>query len=447
MQIFRMTLVLAALAGSASSSTPAAAGDPPKRPLPDYEGRPPAPATPGQTLLWIPRVAFSPVYFTTEYLLRRPLGAIVSAAERANVPSALYDFFAFGPDHKAGIAPIGFVDFGFNPSVGAYAFWDDAFVRGDDLRLHVSAWNEEWVAGSFVQRTRFHQRDSVTLKVTAIRRPDYVFYGIGPKSLQSSQSRYAEDRFTASATTELRLWRSSTVQTAVGVRRSTFRDGHFREDPGIVEASAGGAFPLPDGFTTGYTAEENRVLAALDSRLPFPADGSGLRLEAEAEQGNDVSQPAGSGWLRYEAAAGAFLDVDGHRRVLSLSVQTLFADPLGSRPVPFTELVSLGGDHPMPGFSPGRLVDRSAAVGSLRYRWPIGPYVDGSLQAAVGNVFGAHLDGFDSRLLRFSGALGIEADTSPDSNFQVLVGFGTETFEQGGRVDTARLMLGVSRGL
>jgi hypothetical protein len=93
------------------------------------------------------------------------------------------------------------------------------------------------------------------------------------------------------------------------------------------------------------------------------------------------------------------------------------------------------------------LLDRSAAVGTLRYRWPIAPFVDGSLQAAVGNVFGAHLEGFDTRLLRFSGAIGIEADSSPDSNFQLLVGFGTETFEHGGQVDSARLLVGVSRGL
>jgi hypothetical protein len=444
----RMRAVAAALMLAVTSGPGIAhAADPPKRDLPDYEGRPRRPATPGEVLLWVPRVVFSPVYFTTEYLLRRPLGAILTAAERANVPAALYDFFAFGPDHKAGIAPIAFVDFGFNPSVGVYGFWDDAFVRGDDLRVHVSGWNSNWIAGSFVQRTRFHDTDSLTLKVSAMRRPDQVFYGTGPRTLQSSQSRYGEDRIGASATADFALWRASKVQAALGVRRSTFYDGHYGGDPGVVETAAQGTFPLPDGFVNGYTAETNGVLVALDSRRPFPEEGSGVRLEAQAEQGSDVSQAAGSGWLRYEAAAGGFLDLDGHRRVVSLSLTTIFSDPLGSRPVPFTELVSLGGDAPMPGFYPGRLVDRSAAVGTLRYRWPIGPWLDGSLQAALGNVFGAHLEGFDTRLLRFSGAVGLETDSSPDSNFQLLVGFGTETFDHGGQVDTVRLVLGISRGL
>jgi hypothetical protein len=442
-----LAAALLVLLGGVSAARGAHAADPPKRPLPDYEGRPPPPATAGQSALWIPRVVFSPVYFTTEYLLRRPLGALLTAAERANLPSVLYDFFAFGPEHKAGIAPIAFVDFGFNPSVGVYGFWDDAFVKGDDLRVHVSGWSSEWIAGSFVQRTRFHAKDSLTLKLSAMRRPDAVFYGIGPRTLQSSESRYGEDRLGASATADFPLWRASKVQTTVGVRHSSFYDGHFGGDPGILAESAGGTFPLPDGFANGYTAEYNRVLVALDSRRPFPSEGSGVRLEAQAEEGSDVSQSAGAGWLRYEAAAGGFLDLDGHRRVVSLSVTTMFADPLGSRPVPFTELASLGGDAPMPGFYPGRLVDRSAAVGTLRYRWPIGPFVDGSLQAAVGNVFGAHLDGFETQLLRFSGAIGLETDSSPDSNFQLLVGFGTETFEHGGQVDSARLVLGISRGL
>jgi hypothetical protein len=134
--------------------------------------------------------------------------------------------------------------------------------------------------------------------------------------------------------------------------------------------------------------------------------------------------------------------------VVSLSVQSLFADPIGRTTIPFTELVTLGGDSsPMPGFLPGRMADRSAAVASLRYTWPIGPWLLGSMQAAVGNVFGERLQGFDPRLGRLSAALGLQSDGSPDSNFQLLVGFGTETFDHGGQVDSFRLALGTTTGL
>jgi hypothetical protein len=425
----------------------------PRRPLPDYDGRGPAPTTPGDVALWVPRVILSPVYFTTEWLVRRPLGAAISAAERADLPNTLYNFFAFGPDHKAGIAPIVFVDFGFNPSVGVYGFWDDAFFKGDDLRAHASFWTDDWIGASLVQRVRFHGKDSVQLKLVGVRRPDHVFYGIGPSTLQSAQSRYGEDKLDFGALFEHPMWRASKIDAGIGVRSVSFRDGHYGGDAGILENVAAGVFPLPDGFARGYTAEYNDVLVAIDSRRPYPSEGSGVRLEAQAEQGSDLRQSPGAGWLHTAAGAGGFWDVNGNRRVVSLSVLTMFSDPLGTRPVPFTELATVGGDvpspgafpAPMPGFFPGRLVDRSAAVATLRYKWPIGPWIAGSLQGAVGNVFGDHLQGFDTRLLRFSGAFGIESDSSPDSSFELVVGFGTETFEHGGQIDSLRLAVGITR--
>jgi hypothetical protein len=109
----------------------------PTRPLPDYGGQP-TPTTAGDVALWVPRVVFFPMYVVSEYVIRVPLGAGITAAERANLPTTLYNFFTFGPDHKVGFIPIALVDFGFQPSVGIYAFWDDAFFKGDDLRLHAS---------------------------------------------------------------------------------------------------------------------------------------------------------------------------------------------------------------------------------------------------------------------------------------------------------------------
>ncbi len=442
------SLASAAFAASLALAPTAHADETPKREIPDYAGRPAPAPTPGEVALWVPRVVFSPVYFTTEFLIRRPLGALVVAAERGNVPTVLYDFFAFGPDHKAGIAPTAFFDFGFNPSVGVYAFWDDAGFKGNDLRLHFSVWPDDWLGGSVVERIRFHDKDTLTLSFAGLRRPDFTFFGTGPSSLESSRSRYGKDQLDGAALIDFRPWRASNIAAGVGVRTARFYDGHYGGDSGIERQARSGAFALPDGYRSGYTGEINTVQLALDSRQPFPEEGSGFRIEAQADQGSDFSPSPGSGWIRYGGAAGGFLDLNGHRRVVSLSVQALFADPLGDQPVPFTELVTFGGDKaPMPGFFQGRMIDRSGAVATLRYRWPIAPFVDGSLQTAVGNVFGEHLAGFDTRLTRLSAALGIESDSSPDSNFQFLVGFGTETFDHGGQVDSFRLSVGTSRGL
>jgi hypothetical protein len=439
---------------SASPLPPAAAPTPsPKRSLPDYDGRGPPPTTAGAAALWVPRVLLAPLYLPTEYLIRRPLGAAISAAERANLPNILYDFFAFGPDHKAGVVPVAFLDFGLYPSVGVYAFWDDAFFKGDSLRAHASFWTEDWLAASLVQRILFQGKDSMQLKLLGVRRPDHVFYGTGPSTLESAQSRYGEDRLDGEVLFDLPMWRSSKVALGLGVRSATFRNGHYGHDPGILENVAAGVFPLPDGFAQGYTAEYNDVFVALDSRRPYPDDGSGVRVEAQAEQGNNFRQSPGSEWIHTSAGAGGFWDVNGYRRVLSLSALAMFSDPLGRQPVPFTELVTLGGDiaapgafpAPMSGFLPGRMVDRSGAVATLRYKWPIGPWIDGSLKAEVGNVFGEHLQGFETKLLRFSGSFGIESDSSVDSSFEFLFGFGTETFEHGAQIDSVRLAIGVTR--
>jgi hypothetical protein len=439
---FAASLTLAAIAPRDA----AADDESPRRAMPDYEGRPPPPPSAGDVLLWIPRIIFSPVYFVSEFLIRRPIGALLTWAERSNVPTVLYNFFAFGPDHKAGFAPLVFVDFGFNPSAGLYAFWNDAFFKGNDLSLHASTWGENWLAGSFTDRIKLPGARTLALGVIAVRRPDHVYYGMGPSTLESGRGRYGEDYLDGSATFDVPLWRSSKLETAIGVRTAGFYDGYFHHDPSIFQQVRAGVFPLPPGFTSGYTAETNRVLLALDTRRRYPAPGSGVRLEGRALLGNDFAQSPAFGWVRYDAAAAGYLDIGGYRRVVSLSAEASFADPLGSGSVPFTELVSLGGDNaPMPGFYPGRLVDRSAAVATLRYKWPIGPWLSGSMQLAMGDVFGTHFEGFDPGLFRLAGALGIESDSSPDNAIHFLIGFGTETFDHGTQIDSFRLAFGTSR--
>jgi hypothetical protein len=151
--------------------------------------------------------------------------------------------------------------------------------------------------------------------------------------------------------------------------------------------------------------------------------------------------------VRYGATAGGFLDLGRNGRMVSISVALSFIDPLlPGEPVPFTELAAIGGGESMRGFTPGRLLGRSSAVATLRYRWPIWVWLDGSIQLATGNVFEAHLSNFAPSLLRLSGAIGIESVGSPDSSLELLVGAGTETFEHGTQVTSLRLIVGSNHG-
>ena len=92
------------------------------------------------------------------------------------------------------------------------------------------------------------------------------------------------------------------------------------------------------------------------------------------------------------------------------------------------------------------MLDRSAAVAALRYVWPIGPWLGGNIEAAVGNVFGEHLQGFRPELLRFSGDIGITTLGVSDYPIEAIVGIGSETFEHGGQIDSVRVTLSVNHG-
>jgi hypothetical protein len=442
-------LSLSVLLGSVN----ALAEDAEKRPVPDYDGRGGPPQSPGRKALWVPRLVLSPLYFVSEFLIRRPLGFAITAAEKAELPAELYDFFAFGPDHKAGIVPIAFIDFGFEPSVGLYGFWDDAGFEGHDLRLRASTWGADWLSGTATERFHLGERAQLTLTATATHRPDYAFYGIGPDTRESDLVRYSADTIDAHFDSLVMFGGSSLLQTAVGYRGASFGPSSYDAanrglagyEPSLDEEVAAGRLAEPPGFRDGYQAPFARARVVLDTRSE-EGSASGGRLEILGEQGADLEHAPASGWLRYGGTLGGFLDLTETNRIVSLSFSALLSDPVGERPVPFTELVTLGGPGLMPGFRAGRLYDRSAMVLTLRYSWPIWVWLNGSLQAATGNVFGERFEGLRAGRARFSTAVGIEGSGSRDSIFQALLGFGTETFESGAAVDSIRFTVGARSG-
>ncbi|HYQ44027.1 MAG TPA: hypothetical protein VER11_18730 [Polyangiaceae bacterium] len=431
-----------------SSPLTASAESEPHRALPDYDGRAGKgqPTTPGQALLWVPRVLLFPVYLVTEYVVRRPLGYAITAAERAELPAALYDFFAFGPDHKGGIVPVAFVDFGFYPSVGLYAFWDDAGFKGHSLRLRGSTAGSHWLSGAVSERFQLTPKTLLSINGSLIHRPDYAYYGIGPDTREADRSRYGADTADLHATLRAGFWRSSSIETSLGYRGASFYPGNFGDDPSLTQQVDNGVFPLPDGYTDGYRAGFQRSILTLDTRRDEDGSESGGRLVLRGEHGLDPTQSRAAGWLRYGASLGGFLDLDNRGRILSLSAGVEMADPLGGQPVPFTELVTAGGNDRLPGFRDGRVRGRSGAAATLRYSWPIWIWLDGSLQAAVGNVYGEHLKGISWGESRFSGAIGMESRGSRDSVFQLLVGFGTETFNSGADLNSIRVVAGARSG-
>lgn len=422
---------------------------PTKRAKPNYDGRGGAPKTPGQQALWVPRVLLFPAYVVSEYLVRRPLGAAITYAEKSGWPGAISDFLSLDQVHPVGIVPFLLIDFGFEPSAGLYAYWDDAGFKGHQLRLRGSTWGPRWLSGTFTERFLLGPQE-ITLTATLTRRPDYAFYGIGPDTRESALTRYQGDTAFGRAESRLRFGGRHVLEGAFGYRGARFGHSDYDEDdrgkpdyqPSIDEAVASGELPEPPGFRDGYRAPFGAARLLLDSRGRSRAK-SGVRFELSGEQSVDLANSPTSGWLRYGGTLLGFVDLADGGRMLSLAVTTTLVDPLGDRPVPFTQLVAPGGGRSMPGLRSGRLYGRSALVAMLRYSWPIWLAFNGSLQAGFGNVFGPHFEGIRPGRVRVSTAIGLETNSSRDAVFQAIVGFGTETIESGADLDTIRVSVGV----
>jgi len=424
---------------------------PPKRPVPNYDGRGGPEPSPGRQALWVPRVVVSPLYFVSEYVVRRPLGAAITYAEQHGWPAAISDFLALNQVHPIGVVPFFLVDFGFEPSVGLYAYWDHAGFKGHQLRLRGSTWGPHWLSLTAKERFLLGDDFEISLISTLTKRPDFAFYGVGPDTREAELVRYSGKTAYASFNTSLTFAGRNLLETSTGYRGASFGhsdyngpdSGNANYQVSLDDAVTAGKLAEPTGFRDGYRAPFAGARLLLDSR-GRSSRSDGARLDLSAEQSVDLANSPSSGWLRYGGTLSGFVDLSGGgARLLDASLTTLLVDPIGERAVPFTQLASLGGGRTMPGFRTGRLNDRSALVATLRYSWPIWLSLSGSLQAAVGNVFGEHFAGLRAGRGRLSTALGLETNKNRDSVFQALVGFGTETFESGAKLDSIRFLIGV----
>ncbi|HET6981500.1 MAG TPA: hypothetical protein VFI53_05125 [Myxococcaceae bacterium] len=418
-----------------------------QRSVPDYRGRKPPPTTTGDVLIWGPRVILFPAYLVTNYVIRAPVGGLATEAEKHNWGNAVFDFFAFGPDHKLGIFPVFLFSFGFRPSVGAHFFWDDAFAAGNNFTTDVAYGGSNWITVGLGDRYHFSKDSSLAVEARWDRRPDSLFYGIGSEVSDTFRSRWGSDHVEGSVTYIQVVHRVLRLDAKARIYRTIFRDYECCNDPTIQQRVDAGDYATPPGYGENTTAAELSFKAVLDTRPPV-GNRSGFRVGVSAAPGVDVIRGFDRSWIHYGGGIEGSWDVTGTGRVLSLGVIAMFADSLGSQPVPFYELVTVGGAEPFTGFLKGRLRDRSAIGAELSWRWPVFPYLDGVAAVGVGNVFDQHLNNFRFDRLRLNAELGIRtAAALGASTFQFIVGIGSEPFDQGLRITSFSLAFGVTYAL
>ena len=442
----RAALLVSLVAVVTFVGSPSLAQSSAPRPLPDYDGRGPPKTTPRDVVLWIPRVGFAPLYVVSEYVIRRPLGAAVVYAEKSRIPQKLVDFFTFDKAHSIGIIPTAFVDFGVLPSVGVYFFWDKFLAGDNNLRLRAATWGPKWLSFGLTDRLKLNDRATLSLNVDWTRRQDWLFYGLGPLSKTSAQSRYSATIFDANMKVDQAVIRVLRVHSVVGFRDTRFQDGQCCGDPTVRERVVASELVLPPGFAEGYAIGYQLLGITVDTRANRPAPQDGVRIEVEGQPAFNVKSSPGNAWVRYGGSVGGFVDLTGTNRVLSLALSAQFADPFGGGTIPWNEQVVLGGKQLLRGFRQGRLVDRSALVATLQYQWPVWAWLDGTLHVAMGNVFAPRLSDFATKLLRLSSGVGLRTSNSPDTQFEAILGFGTDTYSEGLRPSSVRLSLGATHG-
>lgn len=429
-------------------ASPPAKAFPPKRPVPDYDGRGPEPTTASDVLLWIPRILVSPLYLFSEYVVRRPIVALITGVEYDRLAQKVFYILSFGGAQKVGIVPTAFLDFGFLPSVGFYFFWDDALHPKNHVRVHFGTWGADWLNVAVTDRVDIGERSTAALRASFTKRSDRLYYGLGPDAPESQESRYASTVIDAGPIFELEMSRGTRLRTTAGLRKGIFGRDTCCGSPSTYDRVLRGELEAPPRFFDGYTMGYQSAEVILDTRDKKASTMSGVRVASRAQPAFDLSHRPGSSWINYEATAGGFWDVSGSARVLSLTVATLFSDPIrgSGSDIPFNEQVVFGGEGLMRGYLAGRLVGRSGAVATLNYEYPVWAFLNGTLQVSTGNVFGPGLAGIEPKKLRLSTGFGVRTNSSPDNQFELLVGFGTETFENGAGISSIRLALGATRG-
>lgn len=418
------------------------------REVPDYDGLPEPGPDAGEVLLWIPRVLFAPITLVLDYGLRRPLGWLATTAEREGWPTLLLDALTWN-ERRSGIVPSFLLAYGLQPTGGLRLFSNDDIAPGHSLDASISYGGNDFVQGaaSYTVRTS-GDRVRGTVGGTGARRPDLVFSGIGWDA-DAVQYRYRSTWYAADAELAIDFWRESRLVVRAGIDGHEYdADGYaaLSDSPSLEDAIQSGRFEVPYGLAGGYVAYRQRLELAIDSRELEPAPGHGVRIEGHGELAVDPGDPSARRWVRWGAAAGAFVDL-GHHRVIGVWGLAHFADPIGSAPLPFEELVALGQDALlMQGFLRGQLRGRSGVATTLEYVYPIWTRLDGRLHVSVGNVFGEHLEDFAFERLRVSFGIGIATAGDPDSALHFALAAGTAPFVEGATIDSVQLLVGTRRG-
>jgi Omp85 superfamily domain len=421
-----MALVLGAGARTLDAATPpdVAHGE-------RYDGRPKQSRAGRQALLAVPRALLA-----VPRLLVKGLAAagrpMMEWNERHHVMERVNEALT-SKDGLVGLRPEFDWQLAYKPSFGALYFNNHHGVK---LSLSSATGGPDIVLARAHATTTLERAVAMDFDLRYKRRSDEFFSGIGMQ--EQPYARYGVDEVDATVGFSGSPVKHVALEAGAGFGLRSFNDGFaYGGDESIdrvyCERGAGGRCysgrvdeqSVP-GFAAGTRFIRESLGVHIDSRKDPDAPSSGARLDLGLQYSQGIAGDRSS-YLRYGSRFGGALEIWRHR-VLYLGVAAVDEVNLAAQPIPFSELVTLGVVDDLRGFRLGQFRDHSSLLGTIEYRWPVWMWMDGTVFADYGGVFGAQFRDFSFKQLRPDVGFGVRMVAGPKFavRIQLAYGFGAD---------------------
>ena len=407
-----------------------------RRPTPNYDGRRPESHTTENVALAVPRALLAPFWLLLQGL-RVPAGAAVRSPLAVNLFETASGVSTDLSSHvdvqsRVGLAPRRNRAAGRRPLVGALAAIRRLGYQQHTLRLLFATGGEGAFDGEIWDRQAWSHNFETGVRFSWYERPDVPFYGPpGTDGAPEAEQRAFVRRVGGSVTITASAGRYVQVHVATGMRGTETDLG-----------TAPWVLATQQSPRDSYIAWNTDAEVAVDSR---DRSESGFRAAIRGHHGVVLTEPLERRWVVVEGHAGAYSEVMAPRRVIGLELMYAHGQALGSQPLPFAEIPTLGGGDPMNGFLEGRMRANDVAAVSLVYRWPVWVWLDGVSHIAVGGILHDNAE-VSIRDLHASWDVGVRTRPGGLVDGTLLFGLGSARFDAPVfGLERARVLFALSR--